>query len=98
MKPGAILINTSRGPLVDEAALLKALAAGKLGGALLDVLAVEPPPRDHPLLDPAAPWASRIIVTPHIAWGTVQARERLIRMAAENLAAFQHGERLNRVD
>ncbi len=77
---------------------MKALAEGRLGGALLDVLTVEPPPRDHPLLDPAAPWARRIIVTPHIAWATVQARQRLIGMVAENLAAFQRGERLNRVD
>jgi glycerate dehydrogenase len=98
LRPGAILINTSRGALIDESALLQSLAEGSLGGALLDVLTVEPPPRDHPLLDPAAPWASRVIVTPHMAWGTVQARQRLIRMVAENLAAFQRGERLNRVD
>ena len=84
--------------MIDEAALLRALAGSKLGGALLDVLTVEPPPRDHPLLDPVAPWASRILVTPHIAWGTVEARQRLIRMVAENLAAFQRGERINRVD
>jgi len=98
MKPGAILVNTSRGGLIDEAALLRALSGSRLGGALLDVLTVEPPPRDHPLLDPVAPWASRILVTPHIAWGTVEARQRLIRMVAENLAAFQRGERINRVD
>jgi glycerate dehydrogenase len=98
MKSGAILINTSRGGLVDEAALLEALARGNLGGALLDVLTVEPPPRDHPLLDPTAPWANRVLVTPHIAWGTVQARQRLIRIVAENFAAFLRGERLNRVD
>jgi glycerate dehydrogenase len=98
MKPGSILINTSRGGLVDETALLQALAEGNLGGALLDVLTVEPPPRDHPLLDPEAPWARRVIVTPHMSWATVEARQRLIRTVAENLAAFQRGERLNRVD
>jgi len=98
MKPGAILVNTSRGALIDEAALLDAVAAGRLGGALLDVLTEEPPPRDHPLLDPRAPWAGRVMVTPHIAWGTVEARRRLIDLAAENLGAFVRGERLNRLD
>ncbi|HEX9295894.1 MAG TPA: D-2-hydroxyacid dehydrogenase [Polyangiaceae bacterium] len=98
MKPGAILINTSRGALIDEGALIEALATGRLGGALLDVLTQEPPPRNLPLLDPEAPWAARVIVTPHIAWGTVEARTRLIDVVARNLAAFSRGERLNRVD
>ncbi len=98
MKPNAILINTSRGPVVDEDALRAALRAGKLGGVGLDVLANEPPARDHPLLDPAAPWAGRLIVTPHLAWGTVEARRRLAIAVAQNLAAFQVGARLNRVD
>jgi glycerate dehydrogenase len=98
MKPAAILINTSRGALVDEGALASALAEGRLGGALLDVLSEEPPPRDHPLLDARAPWAKRVIVTPHIAWGKIEARQRLIDLVAKNLAAFVRGERLNRVD
>ncbi len=98
MKPDAILINTSRGGLVDEAALLDALSRGRLRAALLDVLGEEPPPRDHPLLDPRAPWARRVMVTPHIAWGKVEARRRLIALVAENLAAFLRGERKNRVD
>ncbi len=97
MKPGAILVNTSRGPLIDEAALIAALDAAHLRGAALDVLAVEPPPADHPLLDPAAPWAARVIVTPHIGWGTVEARRRLQRAVIRNLEAFLAGERLNRV-
>jgi glycerate dehydrogenase len=97
MKPGAILLNTSRGPLVDEAALREALASGRLGGAGLDVLAVEPPPPGHPLLDPAAPWARRLVVTPHIAWGTIEARHRLARAVAANLRAFLAGETRNRV-
>jgi glycerate dehydrogenase len=98
MKPDAILINTSRGGLIDENALLAALSRGRLRAALLDVLGEEPPPRDHPLLDRRAPWARRVIVTPHIAWGKVEARRRLIALVAENLAAFLRGERKNRVD
>jgi len=69
LRRGALLVNTSRGGLVDETALIEALASGQLGGAGLDVLTREPPPDDHPLTDPRAPWADRVIVTPHIAWG-----------------------------
>ena len=92
MKPGAILINTGRGGLVDESALMEALARGRLGGAALDVLGTEPPAADHPLLDPSAPWARRLIVTPHLGWASVEARSRLIRIACENLGAFLGGE------
>jgi glycerate dehydrogenase len=98
MKPGAILINTARGALIDEAALLAALAAGRLGGVGLDVLAVEPPPADHPLTDARAPWAGRVVVTPHIGWGAIEARRRLAAEATENLRAFLAGARRNRVD
>jgi glycerate dehydrogenase len=98
MKPGALLINTGRGALVDEPALIEALASGRLGGAGLDVLADEPPRADHPLTDPRAPWASRVVVTPHIAWGTVEARTRLAAEVAKNLDAFLRGERRNRVE
>jgi glycerate dehydrogenase len=98
MKPGAILINTARGALIDEAALIAALAAGRLGGVGLDVLAVEPPPADHPLTDPRAPWAARVVVTPHVAWGAIEARRRLATIATDNLRAFVAGQRLNRVD
>jgi len=98
MKPRAILINTGRGALVDERALAGALAAGRLGGVGLDVLADEPPPADHFLTDPRAPWASRVVVTPHIGWGTIEARTRLAREVALNLAAFARGERRNRLD
>ena len=97
MKPRAILINTSRGPLINEDDLLAALERGHLGGVGLDVLAVEPPPPMHPLLDARAPWAGRVVVTPHIAWGTVDARRRLRQAVARNLQAFIAGERLNRV-
>lgn len=98
MKPGAVLINTARGGLIDEAALLRALSGDRLGGALLDVVTEEPPPRDHPLFDPRAPWAEKLVVTPHMSWGTVEARSRLIDVVGNNLAAFLRGERQNRVD
>ena len=98
MKPGAILINTARGALVDEGALVVALAAGTLGGVGLDVLSVEPPPADHPLCDPRAPWAARVVVTPHIGWGAIEARRRLAAVATDNLRAFIAGQRKNRVD
>jgi glycerate dehydrogenase len=97
LKPNAYLINTSRGGLVDETALVAALDAGRLGGVGLDVLSQEPPPVTHPLTDPKAPWAARVVITPHIAWGTVEARARLRREVAENVAAFLRGEPRNRV-
>jgi glycerate dehydrogenase len=98
MKPKAILVNTGRGPLINETDLRAALAAGRLGGVCLDVLSAEPPPADHPLLDPRAPWASRVIVTPHIGWGTLEARRRLEHAVTRNLQSFIAGERANRVD
>jgi glycerate dehydrogenase len=97
MKPKAVLVNTGRGALLNEADLRAALAAGRLGGVALDVLATEPPAPDHPLLDPGAPWASRVVVTPHIGWGTLEARRRLEQAVTRNLAAFIAGERANRV-
>jgi glycerate dehydrogenase len=98
LKSTALLVNTSRGALVREPDLLAALGAGRLGGVALDVLATEPPPADHPLTDPRAPWAGRVVVTPHMGWGTVEARGRLRAQVAANLRAFLAGERLNRVD
>lgn len=97
MKPGAVLINTARGGLIDEAALVAALQAGQLGGAALDVLSSEPPPPSHPLTDPRAPWAGRVVITPHIGWGSVEARRRLVDEITRNLAAFLRGEPRNRV-
>jgi glycerate dehydrogenase len=98
MKRDAILINTGRGGLVDEGALLAALESGRLRGVGLDVLTQEPPPAGHLLLDPAAPWAGRLAVTPHIGWATAEARARLVHETIENVKAFARGERRNRVD
>jgi glycerate dehydrogenase len=97
LKSDAILINASRGPIVDEMALLGALRAGQLGGVGLDVLEREPPVAGHPLLDPGAPWASRLLVTPHLGWGTLAARRRLATEVTRNLAAFLAGHQRNRV-
>ena len=90
MKSTAFLINTSRGPLVDEPALAAALKAGALAGAAVDVLSAEPPPADHPLFS-----ARNCIVTPHIAWATHSARERLMQTTVENVAAFIQGTPMN---
>lgn len=88
LKPGALLINTARGGLVDEQALADALRSGHLGGAASDVLSEEPPRNDNPLLAPNIP---RLILTPHSAWGSREARQRIIEQLAENARAFQAG-------
>lgn len=88
MKRGALLINTARGGLIDEVALADALREGRLGGAGLDVLSVEPPPSDHPLLAPDIP---NLLLTPHCAWVSPGARQRLLDLTAENVRAFLAG-------
>jgi glycerate dehydrogenase len=90
MKPTAFLLNTGRGPLVDEAALAAALNAGRLAGAGLDVLSAEPPPAGNPLLQ-----AANCCITPHIAWATRAARERLLALAVANLRAVLAGQPQN---
>jgi glycerate dehydrogenase len=92
MKPTAFLINTSRGPLVVDQDLADALNAGKLAGAGLDVLSVEPPAENNQLLR-----ARNCLVTPHIAWATREARARLMDLAVENVASFLAGEPRNMV-
>jgi len=90
MKPTAFLVNTGRGPLVDEAALAQALNEGRIAGAALDVLSVEPPAADNPLLS-----AQNCIITPHIAWATKAARSRLMDIAVANVKAFLAGAPVN---
>ena len=90
MKPSAFLINTSRGPLIVDQDLADALNAGRLAGAGLDVLSVEPPAATNPLLS-----ARNCLVTPHIAWATREARSRLMEIAVANIAAFLSGQPRN---
>tara|TARA_R100000027_G_scaffold66167_3_gene61657 strand:+ start:27382 stop:28359 length:978 start_codon:yes stop_codon:yes gene_type:complete len=92
MKPGAFLINTGRGPLVDEEAVANALESGTLGGYGADVTATEPPPEDHPLR--GIPHA---VITPHVAWASREARERLMLTVVSNIQAFIDGEPRNTV-
>jgi glycerate dehydrogenase len=94
MKPGALLINTARGGLVDPGALRAALCAGRLGGAALDVLDREPPPADHPLLDAGIP---NLLITPHSAWVSRESRQRLLDAIAANVRAWRAGQPINRV-
>ncbi|MEW6060319.1 MAG: D-2-hydroxyacid dehydrogenase [Bacteroidota bacterium] len=93
MKPTSFLINTGRGGLVDEQALVDALNTGRIAGAGLDVLSVEPPPKDHPLL-----LAKNCVITPHYGWATVEARRRLMTAVVENVRAFINGKPMNVVN
>jgi glycerate dehydrogenase len=93
MKPTTFLINTSRGPLIDEQALADALNGDRLAGAGVDVLSIEPATKDNPLLA-----AKNCYVTPHIAWATRAARERLLQVATDNVAAFLAGKPQNVVN
>lgn len=90
MRSDAILVNTSRGGLVDEAALACALEQGQIAAAAVDVLETEPPRQGSPLID-----SGRCIVTPHIAWQSTEARERLLAISAGNLRSFLAGEPQN---
>lgn len=94
MKPTALLINTARGGIVDEPALVSALQHQQLGGAGIDVLIEEPPRHGNPLLEIQLP---NLIVTPHIAWASREARQRLVNGLTENIRAYLEGKALNRV-
>lgn len=83
MKPSAILINTARGGIVNEADLINALNAGEIAGAAVDVIITEPPPNDYPLIINKP---DNLIITPHIAWATLEARTRLLQLLADNIA------------
>ncbi|MBU2710907.1 D-2-hydroxyacid dehydrogenase [Zooshikella harenae] len=85
LSPSAYLINTARGDLIDEMALLQSLMTNRLAGAGLDVLAIEPPPTDHPLVAADLP---NLLITPHCAWGSRQARQRLVDQAQKHLLNF----------
>jgi len=93
MKPGAILINTGRGPLVDEQAVANALQRGQLLGYGADVMSQEPPLADNPLLQ-----CANAFLTPHIAWATFEARQRLQQIAIDNVQAFLKGKPINVVN
>lgn len=96
MKPTAFLINTARGALIDAEALIHALRERRLAGAALDVLSQEPPVANHPILE-AAQELENLVVTPHCAWSTRQARERLLSEVIENIDAYLRGQDRNRV-
>lgn len=93
MKDGAILLNTARGPLIDEAAVADALRSGKMRGAAMDVVDNEPIPADSPLLS-----APNCIITPHMAWAPIEARQRILDITAENIRGFLEGRPTNVVN
>ena len=94
MKSESILINTARGAIIEPESLVSALRQGTIGGAGIDVLDVEPPPKDHPLLESGIP---NLIVTPHNAWGTQESRQRLVDQMADNLKSWREGSPKNAV-
>jgi len=96
MKKSAVLINMGRGPIVVEKDLAKAIDENIIAGAGLDVFSVEPIPEDSPLLKIKN--KEKIVMTPHIAWASIEARERLFNDLIENIKAFYRGEKRNRVE
>ena len=92
MKPTAFLINTARGALIDEPALIKALQSGQIAGAGLDVQQTEPPAEDSPLYT-----LENVVLTPHMGWRGLETRRRLVSMVGENIRAFCAGSPINRI-
>lgn len=92
MKPTAYLVNTARGPLIDEAALVEALRRGVIAGAGLDVQETEPPPVESPLYS-----MDNVIITPHMGWRGLETRRRLVELVGRNIAAFVAGKAINQV-
>jgi len=97
MKPTTLLLNTSRGPLIDEPALATALRQHTIAGAGLDVLSTEPPSPQNPLLAPDLLASGRLLITPHTAWISRESRQRLVHGLTSNLQAFLNGTPTNRV-
>ena len=93
MKDGVMILNTSRGPVIDEYALADALKSGKVAGAGLDVMTTEPVNADSPLLG-----LKNCVITPHIAWASKECRIRLMDIAVDNLRSFMAGETKNSVN
>lgn len=98
MKPDALLVNTSRGPIVDEAALLDALRTGRPGKAALDVYDIEPLPSDHPLRDTTLIDAGKLLLTPHIGYGARQTYARMYTETVEDIRAWLDGRLIRRID
>lgn len=97
MKPTALLINTARGGIVDEAALIRALREGWIGGAGFDVVTTEPPPVGHPMVDPELLALPNFLLTPHVAWSSRPAMQALADQLIDNIEAFVAGAPKNRV-
>ncbi|KAF1019361.1 MAG: putative 2-hydroxyacid dehydrogenase [Acinetobacter bereziniae] len=95
MKKSAFLINCARGGIVNEQALADALRQGKIAGAAIDVLSIEPPTQGNVLLAEDIP---NLIITPHSAWGSVDARQRIVNQMLENFEAFQQGKAIRQVN
>jgi glycerate dehydrogenase len=94
MKPTAFLVNTARGALIDESALVDALRNRRIAAAALDVITKEPPPADHPIVR-AAQQLDNLMVTPHTAWSARETRERLLEEVEENISSFVSGKPRN---